>query len=78
MKTKISTPPLLFILLIFVLSQVSVQSIAQDVKILGESQMFYYGAQINGVTAGYGETVITDIKYNNKKMILLNENVVWK
>ncbi len=80
MKTNFRTLFLLFSQLIFVLCLASMQVYSQDasVTILSEPKMLYFGAVINGVTAGYGETSVSDVMYNNRKMIMLDENVVVK
>ncbi len=80
MKTNFRTLILLFNTLIFVLCLVSGKAYSQDasVTILSKPTMYYFGAVINGVTAGYGETAISDVMYNNRKMILIEEKVVVK
>ncbi|MDX2444875.1 MAG: transglutaminase domain-containing protein [Bacteroidales bacterium] len=78
MKTNFRTPHLLFSLLLFVLSLVSHEVKSQDETNPGEPSVYYFGGVINGVTAGYGKTAISDVIYNKRKMILLEENVVIK
>ncbi len=78
MKTNFRTPYLLFTLLLFVLSLVSHEVQSQDETNPGEPTIYYFGGVINGVTAGYGKTAISDVLYNKRKMILLEENVVIK
>ncbi len=78
MKTKFRTLHLLFTLLFFVLAQVSSQTIAQDVKILGEPQIYISVLKSMELLLDMAETAISDIKYNEQKMILLDESVVIK
>ena len=49
-----------------------------SIEYLTEPEVLYYSAEMNGIVHGYGETKISEVLVDNKKMIFLEEYIIVK
>ena len=80
MKNLKLTTSIIISLLVFFNSSGICQSLKNETSIeyLTEPEVLYYSAEMNGLVHGYGETKISEILVDNKKMIFVEEYVLIK
>ena len=79
---KLSLKHFLFTFILMVLMAVNSECQTYEdnktVSYLSGPEFFYYGAEMNGVITGFGETAISQILVDGKKRTMVGESIVFK